>query len=57
MYFRLEHVLNSTSSFKPLSFAAISLFSHVLNINTLFGQRLNEPTSKSYLCCSTALGE
>ena len=27
---------------------------HVLNSNTLFGQRLNEDTSKRYLCCSAA---
>ena len=35
----------------------LSLPSYVLKSNTLFGQRLNESTSKSYLCCSAAFKE
>ena len=35
----------------------ISLTSHVLSSDTLFGQRLNEPTSKSVLCCSAAFNK
>ena len=31
--------------------------SHVLNSNTLLGQRMNELTSKSFLCCSAVFTE
>jgi len=57
------NIIMSTSAFQKagsghfLYIPIISLYSNVLNSNTLFGQCVNEPTSKSYLCCSAAFTE
>ena len=46
-----------SNHYHPLQPCNIPLPSHVLNSYTRFGQRLNESTSKSVLCCSHAFTE